>query len=138
MSSDGRGIPTLSILGGVSMGSRLPSPGYKRGRGAIKFCCPKQGIVPLWNILPSLAVFYFLIWQVITSLYSAKSQLIALHLFTYCQAVALHNVSYKGQVSLCNVAFMGHYDMSLHIMMGFSNRLYVIAYCCSQQNGPIL
>jgi hypothetical protein len=26
--------------------------------------------------------------------------------------------------------------MSLHIMMGFSNRLYVIAYCCSQQNGP--
>jgi hypothetical protein len=83
-------------------------------------------------------VFYFLIWQDITSLYSAKSQLIALHLFTYCQAIALHNVSYKGQVSLCNVAFMGHYDMSLHIMMGFSNRLYVIAYCCSQQNGPIL
>jgi hypothetical protein len=54
----------------------------------------------------------------------------------FSQAVALHNVSYKGQVSLCNVAFMTHYDMSLHIMMGFSNRLYVIAYCCSQQNGP--
>ena len=97
------------------MGSRLPSHGYKRGRGAIKFCCSKQGIVPLWNILPGLAVFYFLIWQVITSLYSAKSQ-----------AIALHNVSYKGYAQLNNVAFMGHYDMSLHIMMESSYILYAL------------
>jgi hypothetical protein len=91
-----------------------------------------------WFRLLGLAVFHFLIWQDISSLYSAKSQATALPSFTYCQAIALHNVSYKGQASLCNVAFMGHYDMSLHIMMGFSNRLYVIAYCHCQQNGPIL
>lgn len=42
MSSDGRGIPTLSILGGVSMGSRLPSLLYNI------FC---QGAKILW--LPS-------------------------------------------------------------------------------------
>jgi len=63
---------------------------------------------------------------------------VALPSLTYCQAMALHNVSYKGLASLCNVAFMGHYDMSLHIMMESSYILYVIAYCCSQQNGPIL
>jgi len=45
-----RGIPTSSKQGGVSMGSTLSSYTYKRGRGARKFCCPKQGIVPLWNI----------------------------------------------------------------------------------------
>jgi len=33
MSSDGRGIPTLSILGGVSMGRRLPSHGYDKNGG---------------------------------------------------------------------------------------------------------
>lgn len=37
MSSDGRGIPTLSILGGVSMGSRLPSHGYNKNGGYVKF-----------------------------------------------------------------------------------------------------
>ena len=56
----------------------------------------------------------------------------------FCQAMALHNVSYKGHAQLNNVAFMTHYDMSLHIMMELVYILYVIAYCCSQQNGPKL
>jgi hypothetical protein len=62
--------------------------------------------------LPGLAVFHFLIWQVIASLYSAKSQAIALPNLTFCQAIALHNVSYKGHAQLNNVAFMGHYTLS--------------------------
>ena len=62
-------------------------------------------------------MFHFLIWQVITLLYSAKSQ-----------AIALHNVSYKGHAQLNNVTFMGHYDMTLHIMMELVYILYVIAY----------
>jgi hypothetical protein len=73
-------------------------------------------------------VFYFLIWQDITQLYSAKSQATALPKGMFSQVIALLNVSYKGHVQLNNVAFMTHYDMSLHIVMGFSNRLYVIAY----------
>ena len=65
-------------------------------------------------------------------------QSIALLLSPCGQAVALHNVSYKGHGQLNNVAFMGHYDMDLHIMMELAYILYVIAYCCSQQNGPKL
>ena len=82
----------------------------------------------MWSLfrLPSLAVFYFLIWQDITQLYSAKCQGIALLWFTYCKGIALHNVSYKGHAQLDNVAFMTHYDMLWHIMMDISNRLYVL------------
>jgi hypothetical protein len=35
------------------------------------------------DTLPGLAVFHFLIWQVITSLYSAKSQAMALPILRF-------------------------------------------------------
>ena len=82
------------------MGSTLSSYTYKRGRGARKIFGSKQGIVPLWNILPNLAVFDFLIWQVITSLYSAKSKVIPLPHLTFCKAIALHNVSYYTHIHI--------------------------------------
>ena len=100
-------MSTSSKQGGVSMGSRLPSPrynrfcqggkilgvfshGHKRGRGARKILLPKAGDSSIMeHTLPNLAVFYFLIWQAIALLSPYNSK-----------AIALHNVSYYTHIHI--------------------------------------